>query len=501
MATTAEQVTLGELCRLLPDALRPVWPTPPPELAIDAVHISELVDPTPFLYGHELLLTTGLTLPLTGPGMRAYVARLRASGVSGLGLGLGPVHQVIPGVLERACARQELALLEVPVEASFQQVTRGFWSRVGEAQERSLHAALDSHRRLVSAATSDNPVPSLLAVLGESIDGTVYVTDAHGAVLVAWPESAEATPALTAAVHRVRSVGHRSAATFPVGESIGSLHPIVVGDAVEGYLCTLSTTPLEPHNRGLLLAALAMLGLDAHHRRRSASADTILRSAVAHLVDRGHLPAVRALAQAGPVEAPPARVRLVVVRAAAGRGAAALEALIDSFADHGWWGSATDRIAWAMVHPGVVPLTVTHVQAVLMRIGPEAVASIGPLTELTDVHPMRTRLEAQVLGLPGGTVRPWGGGEGMPFVTDDWAHSVLAPLRGRVALLAAVSAYLRHRGNWERAARELGLHRNSIRSRIAQAERLLGGDLADPDLAARLWVALRATALDASREP
>lgn len=496
MATSVEQVTLRELCSLLPDALQALAPDPAPEAAVDAVHISELLDPTPFLHGHELLLTTGLTLPTSGSGMRAYVHRLREREVAGLGLGLGPVHDVVPTMLERACARHDLPLLLVPVEASFQQVTRGFWGRVGQAHERSLHAALDSHRRLVAAVTSPDPVPAVLAVLGDAIDGVVVVTDPHGLIVVRWPETVEPSPELTAAAHRLRSVGHRSAATFPVGEHIGSLHPIVAGDDIAGYLCTVSATPLEPHNRGLLLAALAMLGLDAHHQRHAATADLMLRAAVAQLVDRGQLTAVRSLTPALPVDAPPPRVQVVVLGTGPGLGGLALRTLVESFPDRGWWGSSGDRVAWVFTHPGLVSLTAHHLREVLARVGPETTAALGPLIDLSDVHAIRLRLETRALGLPAGTVAPWSDDHGMPFVTDDWARAVLAPLRGRGTLVAAVAAYLRHRGHWEKAARELDIHRNSLRSRIAQAERLLGGELGEPDRAARLWLALRATGLD-----
>jgi len=60
-------------------------------------------------------------------------------------------------------------------------------------------------------------------------------------------------------------------------------------------------------------------------------------------------------------------------------------------------------------------------------------------------------------------------------------------------LLATVQCYLRNRGQWEPAARELGIHRNSLRHRIGIAQRLLGAELDDPDVAANLWLALRAS--------
>lgn len=491
-----EPITLPQLCAALPEVLRPLAPTAPPAVVIEAVHISELVDPTPFLHGRELLLTTGLATPLTGSGARAYVTRLRRREVSALGLGLGPVHTVVPPVLQRACERQGLPLLVVPVEASFQQVTRTFWSLHGAAHQRSLHAALDSHRRLVGAATSEDPVPALMAVLGRAIGGQVVVTDPQGTPTHAWPPGSGPAPELAVVLDRQGSVGHRSAATFPVGDQLGSLHPIVTGHEVEGYLCTVSEQPLAPHNRGLLLATLAMLGLDAHHRRRGASVEAILRGAVAHLVDRGHLGAVRSLVSSAPVEAPPARVRVVVVRAGPGKGRSALTALAEGAGGRGWWGEAAERTAWVMLHPGSEALVPDALAGILARVGPEAVAALGPLAELTEVALLRTRLESQVLGLAPGTVSTWFGDETLPFVTAGWAHEVLSSLAARPELVEAVAAYLRHQGNWERAARLLGVHRNSLRSRISQAQRLLGGPLDDPDIGARTWLALRALGHD-----
>ena len=70
-----------------------------------------------------------------------------------------------------------------------------------------------------------------------------------------------------------------------------------------------------------------------------------------------------------------------------------------------------------------------------------------------------------------------------------WVDALARHPRGD--LTATVRSYLAHRGHWESAARALGIHRNSLRHRIAVATELIGADLADPDTAATLWVALR----------
>src|SRR3712207_4772152 len=65
---------------------------------ISWVHVSELADPTPFLEGGELLLTTGLALE-PGPALADYVRRLADAGVVGLGLGTGLGHETVPAEL------------------------------------------------------------------------------------------------------------------------------------------------------------------------------------------------------------------------------------------------------------------------------------------------------------------------------------------------------------------------------------------------------------------
>jgi purine catabolism regulator len=73
----------------------------------------------------------------------------------------------------------------------------------------------------------------------------------------------------------------------------------------------------------------------------------------------------------------------------------------------------------------------------------------------------------------------------------------LGPIVGysRADLVRSVVAYLRHRGRWEDAARDLGVHRNTLRHRIGTASRVMGADLDDPDVASRLWLALRSAGL------
>src|SRR5215203_1063725 len=77
------------------------------------VHISELADPTPWLSGGELLLTTGIALD-TAQHQRDYIAALADHGLAGLGLGTGFTHATVPEALVEAARERGFPLFEVP---------------------------------------------------------------------------------------------------------------------------------------------------------------------------------------------------------------------------------------------------------------------------------------------------------------------------------------------------------------------------------------------------
>ena len=82
------------------------------------VHISEHEDPTPWLSGGELLLTTGYNLG-TAAKQRRYVQLLAGEGLAGLGFGIGFDHKKIPKAILDTAAAHDLPLFEVPYEMPF----------------------------------------------------------------------------------------------------------------------------------------------------------------------------------------------------------------------------------------------------------------------------------------------------------------------------------------------------------------------------------------------
>ncbi|MFF7251036.1 helix-turn-helix domain-containing protein [Embleya sp. NPDC008237] len=65
-----------------------------------------------------------------------------------------------------------------------------------------------------------------------------------------------------------------------------------------------------------------------------------------------------------------------------------------------------------------------------------------------------------------------------------------APSPGYDVLLETLRTWLAHHGSWDRAATALGLHRNTVRQRVARIGDLLDLDLHDPDVRMEPWFAL-----------
>ncbi len=99
------------------------------------VHSTELIDPTPWLKGGELLLTTGIQLD--GPkAQRELIERLADHEIAGLGFGTGFTHRKLPAALVTAARKRAFPLFEVPYELPFIAITeRAFAQLVNERYE------------------------------------------------------------------------------------------------------------------------------------------------------------------------------------------------------------------------------------------------------------------------------------------------------------------------------------------------------------------------------
>jgi purine catabolism regulator len=484
--------TLTALVDALRGHLHPATDAPLPDREVTAVHVSEITDPTPFLEGGELILTTGLALTGNAAQARAYAARLRKRDIAALGFGLKVVHDEVPQSLVRACAAVGLPLLLVPGPTPFLLLARRYWSLVADEGTEELSAALDAHRELVRAAAGRNPVAAVVRCLAGAVHGWAAQLNLDGEMLEVWPRSRRwSASQVGAEVARLRVTGPHSSATFPLGADDVVLHPLSVSGHAMGFLATGCPRPMKPAARQLVLAATALLALEGEQRRKGLHAARAIRACVARLVIAGFTQAAQSLASESGLPRLPPRLCMLGVTELASHTVDEIWDRVESraaSADSQVIATVVGESLWMLLPPSKAGGALEVIRRFIVERDPSARALLSADVALAGVHQHFPGLAHALSELAEGEVRD---------STDPKSPHDQTPELGKLIayhrseLVPAVTAYLRHRGHWERAAGELGVHRNTLRHRIATANRILGKELDDPDVASRLWLALR----------
>ena len=493
-------VTLEQLCGRLGSELRPAAPGPIGRQQLTGVHISELADPTPYLEGGELLLTTGIPL-VGGPAViRDYVGRLAHKGIAALALGLGAGTDRVDPELVSACDDAALDLLLVPAAVPFLHISRAFWQLVGQREQADLASRLSLQTALARAATRDDPAQAIVTALAQGLGGWAAYLPADGSRETIWPRaSADIVPQLRAESARFDLVGTYSTATFPLNGMDVVEHSITIGQRTVGFLAVGAGRGLRKADRQLILTSCMLLSLTAQGAEEVSRVAEALGETIAVLILGGHVDAARVASEhAG---RPPlgdfARLLAVRGRAASPVHSRELALVMASLESPQSTLAASLAATLTATLDGIrlviLPETVAGGRGGAVSLGgaslggAEYAVALGqplPLSELAAaVGPVafacRTASLGTVIGVDGF----------LDARGDTWVDALARHPRGD--LLDTVRSYLTHRGQWESAARELGIHRNSLRHRIAVASELIDADLADPDTAAALWIALR----------
>jgi PucR family transcriptional regulator, purine catabolism regulatory protein len=486
------------------------------------VHISELEDPTPFLSGGELLLTTGMALTDAGT-QRAYVARLARHGLAGLGLGTGFAHEAMPEALVAAAAEHGFALFEVPYEVPFIAPTEKAFTHLVNEQYAVLRRALAAHERLERIVLSEQGLAGVAAALSGLIGGPALVFDGRGEELASSGAEAPVVAELGSELReRTRAGARRGFA--PGGELEGRALALPVaragGDdgAPQAWLVAAKGNgSLSEFDRLTLHQAVTIVALELLRKRMADDTERRLAGDVLSALVSGELAGAdlaRRLEPFGLAEqagmvvfAPPRQVKTAVedalARAVRDEAAAGLVA-------------GTGRFSCALLAPpkGSDEELFALAERVRLRVmrdaGAELTAGAGRAAPAGDArrtfHEARCALEARELtgnGAPGpvATYHDLGSFQLLLSLQDDEAlrlfcDSILAPIEdGEGAyggeLMRSLEAFIECNGQWERAARQLYCHRHTLRYRIRRVEELTGRSLDSARDRIDFWLALR----------
>ncbi|MER6944604.1 PucR family transcriptional regulator [Nonomuraea sp. NPDC000554] len=452
------------------------------------VAVSELEDPTPYLEGDELLLTTGMRLHQDFPD---YVARLVARGVAGLGFAVGLTHEDVPPALIEAARDAGLPLLEVPRETPFIAIGKAVSELLAAEQYEEITRAFAAQGRLTRAALRPEGTHAVVDRLAKEIGGWAALLDESGEVLHA-TRGARAEAAVEA-LARLRGRATREAASpsslalSGPGEHI-VVQPLGGGPRPRGFFAAGAGHAFSAVTHTVINAAGSLLTLAVEQGGAQREAGRRVRTAVLRLLLAGEEGQARAVL--GPLGG-----RLpdepFVVLAAAGDALDLLEP--HAFAARLGEPHGPDLVV-ALVAEGAVEQAAGQVE------GPVGASLAGTYHDLRGAVDQARR--AFETGRSGLTRFGELAGQGLlalvePAAAEAFAGALLAPLTGygsRADLVESLRAYLDSNGHWDAAAQRLGIHRHTLRYRMRRVTELLGRDLDDPGVRAELWIALTAIA-------
>lgn len=488
------------------------------------VHISELEDPTPFLSGGELLLTTGINLG-SAASQRRFVDLLSGCEAAGLGFGTGLDHRDLPAALLEAARERQLPLFEVPYATPFIAITERAATRLVNEQFSVLERGVEIHARLEGLVLEERGLEEVMAAIAEAAAGAALLLDARGRELARHPAERGlpkvAVAELRAEVAERDGAGRQAMFTVEAGALAGRAVavPVPVGRGSLGHWLVVARRRGRVGDFERLLSRQAAMVVALELMRERSVRETERRLAGDVLAEAlgGRLGADELRGRLRPFGI---EVDIAVLLFELEGSSDDPEALGESLRAAGIPGlvavntAAGRPLLCAIVDPGERD-PVELARQGRAALGPDrevraAASRAFPVGELRRAfHEARCALEATAMANGSApevaSHRDLGAFTLLLSLQDDealrtYAENLLAPIEDGEGeygpeLLRSLEAFIERNGQWERAARDLYCHRHTLRYRIRRIEELTGRDLNQAQDRIELWLALRAREL------
>ncbi|SLJ94358.1 PucR family transcriptional regulator [Arthrobacter sp. P2b] len=527
-APQLDAVTLGQFLAALPPAVAVVHDAGNGHTPLRWVEPSELEDPTPYLLDGEFVLTAGL--PFRGgsngrndgggtagsdrgrsraSGADAYVRRLVAAGVAALGFGLEPYYDAVPGDLVAACREHGLTLVEVPASVPFAALGLEFSKLLESGNAQVFRQLAETNRHLMRAVLSARPEHELLAALTQRVPVWAVLAGADGRARARAGAAVELSALQPLLKRLLAGSGPRvETEAFDIpGSALVFGHPLRSSrDATLGGLVLGADKPLTPAQNNVVSSVVGLLELLVRQRTSGSLAPSQLATALLLHPEslaggnNRELNAMRDLlaqsvsgTRTGPVR---------VVQGIRTDPAAAADGPVRELLQ---WRRLFDTKMVELTGYGFAAVTRLKVDEQLLaeveQLGWRlVVGQPAELPGLAAAYRSATALRPRV-SATGKSVREeeltWSvtgllGGDAGAML----AARLLAPVLDqepdrRDSQLQVLRSWLAANGNWDATAKDLGLHRNSVRRQINALAELLDMDLGQASARAELWIALQ----------
>jgi purine catabolism regulator len=498
------------------------------------VHISELTDPTPWLSGGELLLTTGIQLD-TEERQREFVRRLSGHHLAGLGFGTGFDFEELPAPLVEEAAALGFPVFEVPYELPFIALTEKAFTRLVNEQYEVLQRGIAIHKRLERLVLEERGLDEVVRALAAATGGTVSVLSARGETIASksfrrrLPD--EAIEHLREEVRRRGEALETHGSKNPeTGEFLPD-HPEIAGRslalpvAIRGrgapqawLVAARDAGGLGDFERLILQQAVTVVALELMRQRAMRDTERRLAGDVLAEALNGNLSEDEVAVRLRPFGVGDNAAVLVFAGRDGGSAAPAEGDLDRHLADAGVGAlvAAHGGLLCAVIDApdGLDPVALAgRARDVLaahgddLRAAASRPAAVGSLRR--SFHEARCALEAAALANGHSpqvaSYRDLGAFQLLLSLQDDdalrlYCDSVLGPLEDASGeygdeLIRSLEAFIEQNGQWEKAARGLYCHRHTLRYRIRRVEQLTGRDLSNARDRIEFWLALRAREL------
>jgi PucR family transcriptional regulator, purine catabolism regulatory protein len=528
--------TVGDLLAIEDLSLRLVAGAAGVDRPIRWAHVSELDDPTRWLRGGEILLTTGLGLG-QAPGAQArYVEQLARAKLAGLGLGLGFAFDQTPAAVAGAADAAGFPVFEVPFEIPFIAITEALFSRLVNEQFVLLQRAGTVQQTLSRLLVDEAGLDALLGAYARMTGTAALLFDLHGEVVASSPEAARLLDARVAweEVQALRPEEGDFAASLSGRSGSRWLLPILVGGTPKAFLVIARSGRTEPFHQVV-----------SHHLATAIALELAKSQAVARTERRLVGDFLDALLE-GELSGDETARRLRFLGLGAARSIAALVGRPDELAGRSELDEppedqveslhrlVEDRLSRrpapyvCSIHDGVVVALFEAADLAEARAAVEAVAETASARGVTarfglgmpDAEPRAPRRAYQEARFALDVAHAQGDGR-VACIDDLGSHRLLLALQQEAALeafsrgllaplraydrrqhgdlVASLRTFLEHNGNWESAARALGVHRHTLRYRIRRVVELTGRDLDAAADRVEFWLALQAEQILAAR--
>ncbi|TQO20153.1 purine catabolism regulator [Rhodoglobus vestalii] len=478
--------------------------------SVNWVHNSDLDDPTPFLTEGQLLLTTGRQfVDNPAPDFDSYVARLLTAGVAALGFGTEVITHGVPDKLIDACVAVGLPLFEVPYRIPFIAISRLVADNEAEQTRAGFDRALAAQNDIARAAVGKGRLGAAAARAAEHLDCHVWIFDADGEVVGDPSETSmpDCPPDIRSSVNTLLARARR-ARVADVADNTPDAHRIVQTLGASSRLCGAvawsRSSEFGDLDRSVMtvLAALAEVSLEQTENLRVGH--RAILEQLFQLLKDGRVDSVRRAVRVAGIELPVQRFAVAAlnlsdtsasVRDVLERRAARPESRFFAVAD--------GRHLLVLIDAGQLAAERRFFSINNLTVGLSG--EVG-WTELTGAITQATRsLDAAQPG----TITEFESLVGESFFgllatssVADIAHARLARVIDSpegLALLRAAQVWLRHNGQWDPAARELGIHRHGLKTRMQRLADLTNLGLDSFQGRAELWAML--AAIDLNEKP